>query len=324
MNPLVIALGILISAGVATWLQAGRVRDLRAATRVIAQANTEAERSLESARAEIQAAEQRIQSLHADLRSVRTRIDPSRPGMPVPEEPVFPTEPESSWPSDRPFFHLPKRFLSHIRYDAIGPNDSVTRVTAALFSLSPAEEAAVNDVLRDFRFRLEMLQLDNARPWPSASPTESENQRERRFLLPGLPEEIRELKQGVEDRLRSVLGDQRGTHLAPHLDRELSWSINPLGGADVVVAYGARRDPNGEVRHWIRFTDPVQAGNMYELPVRFDPAPNQALTSDHTFIAGIHHPLQPDSALWNYRHLFGDQPLIPPTPAAGSADLPSR
>lgn len=85
----------------------------------------------------------------------------------------------------------------------------------------------------------------------------------------------------------------------------------------MIVTFSASRDANGEVTHRLRFQDAAKPGNWYDFIVPFEIEPHQAFTSDEgLLVAGVEFPLNPNSALWNYRHLFGDQPLIPPAPPA--------
>lgn len=66
------------------------------------------------------------------------------------------------------------------------------------------------------------------------------------------------------------------------------------------------------MKHRLTFTDPQRPGDQYSLYVPFGLEPNQGMTSDDGWtVAGVGFPLAPNSPLWNYRHLFGDQPLLP-------------
>jgi hypothetical protein len=177
--------------------------------------------------------------------------------------------------------------------------------------MSPLEQAGVNDALREFRSNLELLQLDRAEF--ISSDLTSADHREVSFRLSALPDEIRSLRQAVVDRVHDILGSQRAALLAEPITSQLSRDVNPLGESDVIVSFSGSRDSNGEVTHRLRFSDAARSGNWYEFVVPFEVGPNQGFTSDEgVLVAGLEFPLKPDSALWGYRHLFGDQPLIPP------------
>ena len=113
----------------------------------------------------------------------------------------------------------------------------------------------------------------------------------------------------TQERIEHDLGLTRARLLADPLDEQISPLTSPIGDREVIIAYQADRQTDGSIRHWLSFSDP--AGTvMYNQPVEFQ-IPNPPLNyGESPAVIDTGSRLSPDSALWNYRHLFGDQPLL--------------
>ncbi|MCC7374744.1 MAG: hypothetical protein IT581_08810 [Verrucomicrobiales bacterium] len=215
------------------------------------------------------------------------------------------------WRSEAPYVDLDKRYLKDLGFRAVSGDHRLTDAAAALFGLSPVERAGVNEALREFRTRLEQLQLEKATPLPGLAERQTDDHREVGFGVPSLTDESRSMREEALSEIRRQLGDQRADLLAGKITEELQFDTNPMGMENLVVVFSADRQPDGSVNHRLTFTDPDRPGNRYSMNVPFDLGANQGMTSDDGWtVAGVGFPLAPNSPLWSYRHLFGDQPLM--------------
>ncbi|MCC6232453.1 MAG: hypothetical protein IT580_07400 [Verrucomicrobiales bacterium] len=215
------------------------------------------------------------------------------------------------WRSETPYVDLDKRYLKDLGFQALSGDHRLTDAAAALFGLSPVERAGVNEALREFRTRLEALQLEKAAPLPGLAERQTDDHHEVGFAVPSLKEESRVLREEALASIRSQVGEQRAGMLAGKITEALQFDTNPMDMENLVIVFSADRLPDGSINHRLTFTDPERPGNRYSLNVPFDLGSNQGATSDDGWmVAGVGFPLAPNSPMWGYRHLFGDQPLM--------------
>ncbi|MBL9138494.1 MAG: hypothetical protein JNK85_21680 [Verrucomicrobiales bacterium] len=310
MSRLILALGILVPGVVlyvagASRLSAERADLARQQARIdeFARERTSAQ---EAAMAMSQSLTNRLLELEAVRQSMALKAEVAAP---PPAADTVPTgEP---WRSEAPFVDLDKRYLKDLGFQAVSGDHRLTDAAAALFGLSPVERAGVNEALREFRTRLEQLQLEKAAPLPGLAERQTDDHREVGFAVPSLKDESRVLREEALAEIRRQLGEQRAEMLAGKITQELQFDTNPMGMENLVVVFSADRQPDGSVNHRLTFTDPDRPGDRYSLNVPFDLGANQGMTSDDGWsVAGVGFPLASNSPLWSYRHLFGDQPLM--------------
>jgi hypothetical protein len=255
-------------------------------TRTAGSAQRQAELSLDlsAASAELKAASE------AALQS-RTEPDPAT---------------EGAWPADKPYFYLPKRFLSDIGFTALGVDGEPTLEAIALLGLTPSERDDLRNAWADFRFDLQELQRQSAERIPDTNAVPDPNRPSIRFKLSGLTNHLPRLREQLDARLTEAVGATRAQILRSPLEERLEDLTTPIGDRDCIVGYHAERAADGTVQHYIRF-EAGDGSGMHQYAVGFMRVTNggspAADNEPHRTIAG--------DALWHYRHLFGDQPLLP-------------
>jgi hypothetical protein len=244
-----------------------------------------------------------LDQINAELRAISDAI--------VRTAPVPDPETEGRWPVDRPYFHLPKRLLDQISYSMFTADGKPTEETKILFGLTPHEREMLWQAWTDFRSDLQELQIRSAERLPDGPVVANSVERSVRFHMHDLTQEIAGLRSRLDARIEHDLGLTRARLLADPLDEQISPLTSPIGDREVIIAYQADRQTDGSIRHWLSFSDP--AGTvMYNQPVEFQ-IPNPPLNyGESPAVIDTGSPLAPNSPLWNYRHLFGDQPLLSP------------
>lgn len=217
---------------------------------------------------------------------------------------------EGAWPADKPYFYLPKRFLSEIGFTALTPDGTPTPEAIALLGLTPSERDDLRNAWADFRFDLQELQIQSAERMPDTNSVPDPNRRTIRFKLGSLTNQLPRLREKLDARLTDAVGSTRAQFLQSPLENRLEDLTHPLGDRDCFITYYAERSSDGTVRHWLRF-DATDGSAMYQYPVA-DLTPGQSITdTDGVAASALAFPINQGSPLWHYRHLFGDQPLIP-------------
>lgn len=310
MSRLVLALGILVPGAVLFFTGESRLSAERAELARQQARVAEFTRERESAAGAFSNAVAAWTHRGQELQEVRRMIALKAEG-PAPEPTPGEVPTGEGWRSDTPYVDLAKRYLKDLRFQAVSADHRLTDVAASLFGMNPAERAGVNDALREFRTRLEQLQLESAAPLAGLAERQTDDHREVGFAVPGLKEESQALREEALAAIRRLLGEQRAGLLEERITHDLQFDSNPMGMDNLEVVFSADRQPDGSVKHRLTFTDPQRPGNRYSLNVPFEPEANQGMTSDEGWsVAGVGFPLSPQSPLWSYRHLFGDQPLL--------------
>ena len=242
-----------------------------------------------------------LDQINAELRAISDAI--------VRTAPVPDPETEGRWPVDRPYFHLPKRLLDQISYSIFTADGKPTEETKILFGLTPHEREMLWQAWTDFRSDLQELQIRSAERLPDGPVVANSVERSVRFHMHAITEELAGLRSRLDGRIEHYLGLTRARLLADPLDEQISNLTSPIGDREVVIVYRADRQTDGSIQHYLSFSDP--AGTvMYNQPVEFQ-IPNPPLNyGESPAVIDTGSRLSPDSALWNYRHLFSDQPLL--------------
>lgn len=243
-----------------------------------------------------------LAGITAELRAVSAAALQARP-EPSPET-------EGRWPAGRPYFYLPKRLLDQIGYNALTPDGQPTAEAIALLGLTPHERQDLRQAWADFRFDLQELQVRSAERVPDTNAVPDPNRRSIQFRVASLTNELAQFRSQLASRVEQNLGPTRAGLLSDPLQDRIQDHTSPIGDRDLILTYHAERAADGTVQHWLRFDDTAHTV-MYQYPIDFS-APNPSPTDGESqAVSGTRLPLTTDSPLWNYRHLFGDQPLLP-------------
>jgi hypothetical protein len=227
---------------------------------------------------------------------------------------------DGSWPAARDYFYLPKQYLGSLGYQVFRNDGTLTDEAAQLFGLTPAEKVQLTDLWRQLRLELEHQQLDKAQRLDPPQ-ADSDDHLEVAFRLPALTNEVAQLKQQFTQDLQTQLGATRGKLIWDKASGENLLSGYPMGDEDRIITFTADRQPDGSVQHTLHFTNPPH-NRAYQFGIQFNLQPNQAFTTSEddgsqSVAVGVSLPLSPNSGLWNYRHLFGAQPLLLPRKQGG-------
>ena len=212
---------------------------------------------------------------------------------------------EGAWPSDRPYFYLPKSVLSDIGFAALTSDGEPTTECLALLGMTPSEQADLRQAWTDLRFQLQELQLRSAERISEATPETDPNRRAIRFRLSGLTNELPILRNQLQSSLMETLGSTRATVLQAPLNGRLRYLNGQYIDRDCVITYSAERTAEGAVNHFLHFdTGDGRSAQALVGTLHANPEKNAS--------GGLTFPIGPNSPLWNYRYLFGDQPLLSP------------
>lgn len=212
---------------------------------------------------------------------------------------------EGAWPSNRPYFYLPKRVLSDIGFAVLTSDGEPTTECLALLGMTPSEQADLRQAWADLRFQLQELQLRSAERIPEANPEADPNRRAVRFRISSLTNEIPILRDQLQSSLTKSLGTTRATVLQAPLKEQMRNLNGPFSNRDYIITYSAERTAEGDVNHFLHFD--TGDGLSTQAPVGTLHA-----NLEKNAGGGLTFPIGPKSSLWNYRHLFGDQPLLSP------------
>jgi hypothetical protein len=257
---------------------AEKLDDIRASLAETSGVWTNAQANLARRREELNAAKIELANLVEEAQHAALPPDPSREGV---------------WPGEAPYFYLAKKHLGEIAYNAFNGEQRLGREAATLFGMNSTEKIAVDEAFQTLFARMRQLQLTNSERMESKPGVNNENHREISYRIPALTNEFRELRTQFDSAVRGAIGNTRADPFLDRVATELgddTW----LGQIDVpyVVTYRGNREADGRVEHTIQIGhgDAESWSPLLEFPV------------------------EPGSALWDYRHLFGEEPLIPLPP----------
>lgn len=309
MNSPLLILGIAVAALAAGLHHRNAAREaavelgrLRAEQATASAALEEAQTRAEAATHGLTEVSKHLDAAMAELRTaseaaLRARIEP---------DPAT----EGAWPTNRPYFYLPKRFLPDIGFSALTADGEPTVECLALLGMTPTERAGLRQAWSDLKLELQELQLRSAEQVPGTDPQDDPDRRSVRFRLGALTNELPVLNGRLASRLVEAIGTTRTRLLQAPLEERLADLTTPLGARECFITLRAERTAEGEVLHYLRF-EAVDGNTTFQYPVGSLRA-DQGLIEDDVAAFGQTFPIDPYSPLWNYRHLFGDQPLLRP------------
>lgn len=305
LKPILLALGIAVAAMAAGLHHRNAARHAAGELARLQSDQATADAALAGFRARSDATAKRLEQVSRELAEAMAELrGASEAAFRARIEPDPTTE--GAWPPDRPYFYLPKRLLADIGFTALTANGEPTAECLALLGMTPAEQADLRQAWVDLHFELQEIQLQLAERVPDAESQADPDQRSIRFRLPSLSRQLQGLDGQLGSRLTEAVGATRARILDAPLREQIGDLTNPMGDRDCFVAYRAERTSGGDVQHYLRF-DAINGSTTYQVPVGTLRA-NPGMIDEGV----LTFPIGPDSALWNYRHLFGDQPLLRP------------
>ncbi len=291
MNNLTLGTALLASAVALCFIEHTRQVNVRASSAAITGQLLTAKEQLAATRTNLDDLQKRLAArqttLHgaeSDLAGAETEAMQAAPPDPDPAK-------EGAWPAAQPYFYVAKRRLKDIGYPTFLPNEQVSPAAAALFAMTPQEQAAVDAAARDFQQGLAALELAHAQKLDPPQGRNTEDHREVSFRVPVVTNGVEQLIQPFDAAVTASLGAERA---GLFLDRANDWleeQAQEFSEKDWTITYSADRKADGSIEHQIRMNNP--RGTHY-MPVYF--------------------PLEPSSPIWRYTHFFGDQPLLTPAP----------
>jgi hypothetical protein len=232
-----------------------------------------------------------LQSADAEL---RLAIQEARE---IPLKPIDP-EHEGFWPKDQPYFYLAKRHLSQIGYPSFSREGGVASAAGLLFGMSPKEKPQVEEAYKELRTKAGQLQLSKAQRIEPEAGVNTDNHREVSYKIAAMTNEVQQLQNQFNSHVRQAIGNARSDIFLERaaLIFEEDYTGN-YGKADYILTSEATRKEDGTVDYQFKLTEPG-LGSIY-FPFEY--------------------PLEPGEPAWDYRHLFGDEPLIPQPPGQEDA-----
>jgi hypothetical protein len=217
----------------------------------------------------------------AELQAAQTE---AQSAMPPAMDPAH----EGAWPGGKPYFYLAKRRLKDVGYDAITDGDKLSATSIALFNISKPERAALENAIQEFRKNLNDSESQHAEKIEPAPGVNTENHQELAFKLPAITNDFAQFKARLQADVTSTLGAERGGLLLDQVDNWIDARNAGADGKEVTLKLEANRQADGRVDYLFH---------------------NKNNGGEST--SGLTYPLHKWDSLWQYRHLFGEQPLIP-------------
>jgi hypothetical protein len=287
MNNLSLSLAILASGAVVFLGEHHSVGRIRAATRLLAQQRAEITANLELANQRLDSVRTSLNRNQEELAQARSEAaNAAEAEKEISLDPFDPVR-EGAWPAEKPYFYLLKKRIPEVIRRSFTRDDRLSEETKILLGMNDQEEAAANQAIQSFYDRMRQLQVKHAERMEPPPGVNTETHQEITCRIPPLISEVREARDELESGWRAALGDTRTgllTKLFP-----APW-YGRTGDHEFLITYCADAKPDGTIEHRVSIMDGVGRGGS---------------DSDVLF------PATPGTALWQWRHLFGEKPLIP-------------
>lgn len=192
---------------------------------------------------------------------------------------------EGVWPTGKPYFYLPKNRLGTLGFSTLSAEETSSAEARTVLGLLAEEKAAVDQALQGYYERLHQLQVTHARHQDAAPGVNHANHQETTYRIPAMRAEIEPLGEDLKTAWISAVGATRAQLL---WDRFRPGPTGPNEDVETCVTYYADRKEDGTVAHFVTETQGAGQGG-----------------------GGVSFPVVPGSLLWKWRHLFGEEPLIP-------------
>ena len=288
MNKAILGLGLLASTAAICLVGHGVQYELHSNNRVLARRLREAESRIGRSQTDVTEVQQRLAARQQQVNDARSDFETARNQAQHAAPPELDPVREGVWPATQPYFYLAKSRLKDVGYKTFSDDDRVTVPAAALFATTAPERAAVEHAAAEFRQALSALELQSAEKVEPAPGVNTESYREVGFRIQPVTNQLAQLREQFRSAISVALGAERASlfleRAADWLDEQDERTRQP----GTMITFEARRGPDGEVSHQLHFRGPHGSSAI-----------------------GFLFPIEPSSPLWRYRHLFGDQPLIP-------------
>ena len=290
MNNLLFSSIFLSSAAALVLVQQIWRQEIAGATRNVSQAVRNQQSSFAALKEEINATQQRMGENQAQIQSARSNLVQAARELADAAARTFDPSVEGSWPTARPYFYLPKKYLAHIGYEAFTPQARVSDEAAVLFGMTPGERAAVDAAAASFMTEFLQLEASQAERLTPADGSTHSPHREISFRLRRLNEQLVPLRAEYENGLLAAVGASRAELLGARAAEQFEAHLNRFGFQPGILTFVMDTNPDGSTRYQIR-AEPENGGV--------------------TLTTGIPSPDAADSALARYRHLLTAADGIP-------------
>jgi hypothetical protein len=290
MNNIRLGSLILASAGAVCLAQMASLKGKQVENRRLTLELAEAQTALQSVSVTWTNAEADLKLRRGELKSAEAELRIAmQESHDMPLKPLDP-EHEGSWPSDQQYFYLAKRHLGQIGYSPFSFEGGVSPAAGFLFGMSEKEKSEVDEAFKAMRAKANQIQRSKAERVEPKPGGNNDNHQEVSYKVSAMTNEVQELRGEFNSAVRQALGSTRADLF---LDRavtvfEADYSGN-YGTTDYIITSEANRKADGRVEYTLKLEEPG-VGTAY-FP--FD------------------YPLEPGMPAWEYRHLFGEEPLIP-------------
>lgn len=289
MNNLTLSCIALASAGVLWLAQRNALEAARVNQGMLRQQLTVARQTVAEAAASVTSAQDLLALRRKELDWARNESATvaTPPAPPVPPDPAR----EGLWPKDKPYCYLSKQHLATIGFVPFSEDGQLTSEAATLFGMGAGEWAAVNQAFGDFVDRTHQLHLAHAQMLEAKAGTNTESHREITYRIPAMTNEFRQVRGTFAASLEQTLGQSRASVFFKRAKSQLDDVYGQFGNNGYALKYYADRQPDGTVEHQLHIQKlDGSASNGY---------------------GRLRFPIDPISPMWKYRHLLGDQPLLP-------------
>jgi hypothetical protein len=208
-------------------------------------------RSEENARAQA-SAEEKLRPLQDELAARQSaRSQPPHEAAPSPR-PVPPDAThQGGWPQNADYFYLPKTFLQQASFQVLN-QQQLSDEAVSLFNLTEPEREDVNRAIGDLFAQLrsaesERMQLVNLpEEWTNSGDFASGVA----YHIPSFANDVAAWRQGLQQRLETILGAERSALLSSGLENHLREDWNDLGESERTVGFVWRPESNGTQSLW--------------------------------------------------------------------------
>ena len=169
---------------------------------------------------EVTSAQQRKAEAMADLANLKSKLDEqrnhrtalrSRLTVEDAAGDVIPMEPdkEGVWPPDKPYFYLPKKYLSDALFSWLEPDYRLHPNTAVVLGMTPSEAAKLDEALHSVIDKFRALEVENLTPSTEHASTSRFQGKKTSYRLPPLKDQMQPTVDNFFASTRALLGASR-------------------------------------------------------------------------------------------------------------------
>jgi hypothetical protein len=291
MNNLIVAMLVFLLGGGVYFLRQQTVVTQRLENRTLIVELDQARAELELLRQKVSEAELRLADRREKLVASRSEVARVARAARFAEAPPPDPAAEGAWPPTKSYFYFHKKHLRRLGFTMMQSDKHLSDEAGVLFGMTSAERASVDNSIQQMWEAVQRLQSGNAQLEPSAVSRNSVDHQAITYHMPSLTNEVIQIQHECESSIADTLGGNRSALFVERIKPSLDRAYGEFGNHDYSVTLRADRDGAGNVTHCLEFSfDEGHGRSTYSYPVEF--------------------PLTSESPLWNYRHLFGQAPLL--------------